>query len=95
MKKLKSSAELKARTELAKHEEGVENNFALGKSNYIMILIGVVIVITGFALMTGGGSKDPNVFLRDEIFSPRRITWAPVTVLAGYIFVIYAIMKKS
>jgi len=78
MKKLKSSAELKARTELAKHEEGVENNFALGKSNYIMILIGVVIVITGFALMTGGGSKDPKV-----------------TVLAGYIFVIYAIMKKS
>jgi hypothetical protein len=43
--------------------------------------------------MMGGGSDDPNVFNR-EIFSARRITIAPLTVMAGYIFIVYAILKK-
>jgi hypothetical protein len=68
--------------------------FALGKKNYILLIIGLAIVMTGFMLMTGGGSPDPNVF-NEEVFSTRRITVAPFTVLTGYIFIIYAIMKKG
>ena len=68
--------------------------FSLGKKNYILLIIGLAIVMTGFMLMTGGGSPDPNVF-NEEVFSARRITLAPVTVLAGYIFIIYAIMKRG
>ncbi len=62
--------------------------------NYKLLLIGIGIVILGFILMSGGGSGDPEVFNADEIFSARRITVAPIVCLIGYVFVIYAIMRK-
>jgi membrane-bound ClpP family serine protease len=69
-------------------------NFALGKENYILLVIGFAIIILGFILMIGGKSEDPTVFKEEEIFSFRRITLAPMIVLAGFIFEIWAIMKK-
>ena len=68
--------------------------FALSKQNYYLLAIGFVIIIIGFLLMIGGGSEDPNVFNEEELFSFRRITLAPVVILAGFVFEIYAIMKK-
>lgn len=68
-------------------------NFALGRENYKLLAIGFVIIVAGFLLMLGGKSKDPNEF-SEEIFSFRRITLAPIVVLAGFIFEIWAIMKK-
>lgn len=62
--------------------------------NYKLLLIGIGIVILGFILMSGGGSGDPEVFNADELFSARRITVAPITCLIGYVFIIYAIMRK-
>jgi hypothetical protein len=67
--------------------------FPLGKENYRLLLIGFGIIVLGFILMIGGGSDDPNVF-NEDIFSFRRITLAPLVVLFGFIFEIYAIMKK-
>lgn len=67
--------------------------FAFGKENYMLLIIGLVVIIIGFLLMIGGGSDDPAVFSED-IFSFRRMTLAPILVLAGYIIEIYAIMKK-
>lgn len=68
--------------------------FALPKENYKYLLIGFVIIIIGFALMIGGRSDDPNVFNADEIFSFRRITLAPIVVLIGFAFEMWAIMRK-
>jgi hypothetical protein len=68
--------------------------FALAKSNYKLIIIGLVVVLLGFILMAGGGSEDPNVFLEEKLFSFRRITLAPILVIGGYVFIVYAIMKK-
>lgn len=70
-----------------------DGGFALTKQNYILIVIGFVIIMIGFVLMIGGKSEDPNVF-NPEVFSFRRITLAPIVVLVGFIFEIYAIMKK-
>jgi membrane-bound ClpP family serine protease len=67
--------------------------FALGKENYKLLAIGFGIIILGFILMIGGKAESPEVF-NEEIFSFRRITLAPIIVLAGFIFEIYAIMKK-
>ncbi|TCN73299.1 DUF3098 domain-containing protein [Acetobacteroides hydrogenigenes] len=78
---------------MASETNNERKNFALGKENLKLILIGFVIVILGFVLMSGGGSTDPNVF-DESIFSFRRITLAPIVVLAGFGFVVYAIMKK-
>jgi membrane-bound ClpP family serine protease len=80
---------------MAKKKTEQENkpDFPLQKENYILLIIGFVIIIVGFLLMIGGKSKDPNEF-NPAIFSFRRITLAPVIVLAGFIFEIWAIMKK-
>lgn len=69
-------------------------NYALGKENYILLIIGFIIIVIGFLLMIGGKSDDPNVFNEAEIFSTRRVTIAPIIVLFGYLFEIWAIMKK-
>jgi hypothetical protein len=68
-------------------------NFSLGRENYKLLAIGFAIIVLGFLLMIGGKSDDPKVF-SDKIFSFRRITLAPIVVLAGFIFEIWAIMKK-
>ncbi len=70
------------------------NDLPFTAENYKMLLAGIGIIILGFILMSGGGSGDPNVF-NEEIFSVRRITIAPLVTLAGYIFIVYAIMKRS
>ncbi len=69
-------------------------DFALGKQNYLLLAIGFAIIVIGFILMSGGGSTDPQVF-DEDIYSFRRITLAPIVVLAGFVFEIYAIMKKT
>ena len=70
-------------------------NFAFSKENYIWLGVGIVLLIVGYILMSGGGSENPNEFHADQIFSARRITIAPITVLAGYGTILYAILKKS
>jgi len=74
-------------------EKTPDKEFAFQKHNYILLLVGLLIVVLGFFLMSGGGSEDPTKF-SEEIFSARRITVAPIVVLIGYGFVMYAIMKK-
>tara|TARA_B110000444_G_scaffold222941_1_gene225210 strand:+ start:1476 stop:1706 length:231 start_codon:yes stop_codon:yes gene_type:complete len=71
------------------------SNFAFSKSNYIWLGVGLVLLMLGFLLMSGGGSDDPTVFNADELFSFRRISLAPLTVLAGYGTILYAILKKA
>jgi len=71
------------------------SNFAFSKENYIWLCVGIVLLIVGYVLMSGGGSDNPNEFHADQIFSARRITLAPITVLAGYGTILYAILKKS
>lgn len=77
----------------AKNEKKEKINFALGRENYKLLAIGFAIIVIGFLLMLGGKSESPDVF-SDDIFSFRRITLAPVVVLAGFVFEIWAIMKK-
>ena len=79
---------------MVKKETENKVEFALGKENYMYLIIGFVIIIIGFMLMAGGGSEDPNVFSGEELFSFRRIVLAPIVVLFGFLFEIWAIMKK-
>ena len=67
----------------------------LKNKNYILIVIGCIVVLLGFLLMSGGGSENPEVFNEKELFSFRRITLAPFLVLLGYGVVLYGIMKKA
>lgn len=81
---------------MAKKPEEIipDSGFAIAKENYTYLIIGFVVIIIGFLLMMGGKSTDPSVFNEKELFSFRRITLAPIVVVAGFAFEIWAIMKK-
>lgn len=64
------------------------------RENYYFIIGGVILVILGFLFMMGGGSEDPNQFNEAELFSFRRITLAPFTVILGYVVVLFGILRK-
>jgi hypothetical protein len=66
-----------------------------GKSNYIWMLVGAALIIAGMLLMSGGKSADPNIFNENEVYSFRRITLAPIVMIAGFLVEIYALFKKS
>jgi len=68
--------------------------FSFGKENYKLMIIGVAVVAIGMLLMTGGSPEDPAEFSED-IFSFRRITLAPIVIIAGYGIVLFSIIKKS
>lgn len=71
------------------------NDMPFTATNYKLLGIGLGVVLLGFILMSGGGSGDPNVFDEGSIFHPRRITVAPIVTLAGYLFIVYAILKRT
>ena len=66
-----------------------------GKENYRWMIIGLVVILLGLLLMIGGKSKDANVFNPSEVYSFRRITLAPILILAGFVLEIVGIFKKS
>jgi len=57
--------------------------------------VGATLIIAGMLLMSGGKSADPNVFNENEVYSFRRITLAPIVMIAGFLVEIYALFKKS
>lgn len=57
------------------------------------MLIGLVLMIAGFILLTGGGSGDPNVF-NEGMFDARKLVVAPIVILLGITIVIIGIMKR-
>lgn len=56
------------------------------------LLIGMIVMISGYILMIGGGSKDPDVF-NYAMFDFRRLVAAPIVILCGIIIEIISIMK--
>jgi hypothetical protein len=82
---------------LAKSAEPAEPvnqaDFAFEKQNYLLLILGVVLIIVGFLLMLGGGSDDPAVFNYD-MFNFQRMTLAPILIIGGFVVEIFAIMWK-
>lgn len=71
-------------------ESPMENkNFALGKTNWLLIGASLVCILIGFLLMTGSPSGEQ---FNPDIFSTRRITVGPMVALFGFLFMIVAIM---
>lgn len=69
-----------------------KQKFAFDKWNFILLGIGMVVVILGFLLMTGPSSTETT--FEPDIFSVRRIKVAPVVCFFGFIFMIYAVLRK-
>ena len=70
-----------------------DSKMPLTLKNYILLLVGAAIIILGFILMSGGEPATPENF-DYNIFSFRRITLAPIVVVIGFAFEVYAILKR-
>ena len=57
-----------------------------------MLLIGLIVMVSGYILMSGGGSDDPEVF-NYSMFDFRRMVAAPVVIILGIVIEVVAIMR--
>lgn len=64
-----------------------------GKINYVLMVVGLLVVVMGFILMSGGGEHTATEF-DESIYSIRRITVAPIVVILGFIIVGLGIMLR-
>ncbi len=55
------------------------------------LIVGLLVMVSGYILMSGGGSDDPQVF-NEAMFDFRRMVAAPVVIVLGIIIEIVAIM---
>ena len=55
------------------------------------LLVGLLVMVSGYILMSGGGSNDPQVF-NYAMFDFRRLVVAPIVIILGIIIEVVAIM---
>lgn len=82
-----------AQTTVKKDLEKEKSNFTFvfGTLNYIIMGIGLVLLLAGYILLSGGGSDDAAVF-NYAMFDTRRLVVAPITITLGLLLQIVAIM---
>ena len=72
----------------------MENNekMAITPRGLKLLLAGLIVMISGYILLAGSGSSDPEVFNYD-MFDFRRMVAAPVVIISGIVIEVVAIMK--
>lgn len=70
------------------------NEFIFTRINFLFFGVGLLLVLIGLAAMTGGQQPDPNTWDERIIYSPVRITLAPILIVSGFIAVVVGIFKK-
>ena len=69
-----------------------KRNYAFGRTNFILIAAGMVVVVLGFILMAGSSSTEEA--FNPDIFSTMRIKVAPIVCLVGFLSLIFGIVYK-
>ena len=74
-------------------DQVMENNpkMAMTPKGLRYLLVGLVVMVSGYVLMSGGGSTDPEVF-NDSMFDFRRMVAAPLVIILGIVIEVVAIM---
>ena len=57
-----------------------------------LLLVGLIVMVSGYILMTGGGSSDPAEF-NYAMFDFRRMVAAPIVIILGIVIEVVAILK--
>lgn len=82
----------KARTRTA--ASAPERELTFGKDTYIWMGAGLALIALGMILMSGGAMPNPETWDPSIIYSPMRVTVAPMVILLGLAVEVYAIFKK-
>ena len=69
-----------------------DKKMAITPKGLKVLLLGVIVMIAGYALMCGGNSGDPAVFSED-IYDFQRLVAAPVVIISGIVIEVVAIMR--
>ena len=72
----------------------VQFSFVFNKVNYIIMIVGIVLLARGYLFLCGGGSDDPNMF-NAEMFNGRRLFVSPILLFLGFVTEIVAIMYSG
>lgn len=78
--------------DLNKNKMKENEKMAITPKGLRYLLIGLVVMVSGYILMSGGGSTDPEVFNYD-MFDFRRMVAAPVVIILGIVIEVVAIMR--
>jgi len=70
-----------------------KGKFAISRKGIRLMLIGLVLIVSGFILLAGPKVEDPAVF-NYEMFDFKRLVAAPVVMFCGLIVEVVAIMKR-
>ena len=71
-----------------------ENKMSVSAKGLRLMLAGVLVMVAGLLLLSGGGMKDPQVFNYD-MFDFRRLVAAPIVILAGIVVIAVSILGES
>lgn len=69
--------------------------FIFGRQNFIYMGIGLALILAGLVAMAGGAMPDPTKWEPERIYGFRRITLAPILMVAGFVTIIFGIFKKN
>lgn len=74
----------------------MENNekMAMTPQGLKYLLVGLLVMVSGYILMTGGGTTDPEVF-NYSMFDFRRMVAAPIVIILGIVIEVVAIMGMA
>lgn len=71
----------------------MKDNYSVSPKGVRLIIVGLLVMVSGYILMLGGGSQDLTVF-NDAMFDFRRMVLSPLLIILGIVFVIIAIMRR-
>lgn len=71
----------------------MKDNYSVSSKGVRLIIVGLLVMVSGYILMLGGGSQDLTVF-NDAMFDFRRMVLSPLLIILGIVFVIIAIMRR-
>jgi hypothetical protein len=76
-----------------KKKEDNARKMAVTAPGLKLMIVGLLVMVAGFFLLSGGGSKDPQVF-NYAMFDFRRLVLAPIVIIAGIVIEVIAIMRR-
>jgi Protein of unknown function (DUF3098) len=72
-----------------------KDEFIFGRQHFMLFGVALALVLLGLAFMTGGQQPDPNQWDESIIYSPMRITVAPILMVSGFVVAIVGIFRKN
>lgn len=79
------------RKQVRKEQDG--GKMAISERGLRLLLVGLVVMVSGYILLAGGKSDNPD-FFNWEMFNFTRMVAAPILIIAGIVIEIVGIMGR-